>query len=211
MDQGDITVWGTGTARTLRVHWLLHELGLEYQVKPIASRTGETQTPEYLELNPRGKIPALVDGDFKMVESAAIITYLVDTYGRDSGLVPDAYTTERAIYDQWCFFIMMELDAHTLYVMRRHGDLKDRYGDAPNAMTAAVEYFERQVSVVAGQLETSEYLLGNYFSCADILMTTCLIWAKAYQVPLVDNLIRYKDRMIERPAFLTANSMNRPK
>ncbi|MBI2088223.1 MAG: glutathione S-transferase N-terminal domain-containing protein, partial [Deltaproteobacteria bacterium] len=57
-----LILWGAGTARTLRAHWILHELGLTYERRPIGSRTGETQTAEFTRINPRQKIPLLQDG-----------------------------------------------------------------------------------------------------------------------------------------------------
>ena len=85
-------LWGAGTPRALRPCWMLHELGLEYEHRPIGSRTGETQTPEFRKLNPRGKIPVLEDGDLVLAESAAIVTYLGEVYGGAAGLVPPART-----------------------------------------------------------------------------------------------------------------------
>ena len=81
-------LWGAGTIRTFRAHWALHEVALEYESRPIGSRTGETQTEEFTRLNPRQKIPVLQDGDLTLAESAAIVTYLGETYGGDRGLVP---------------------------------------------------------------------------------------------------------------------------
>ena len=76
----DLTVWGVGTSRTMRVHWMLVELGLEYECHPIQSRTGETLTDEFKRLNPRHKIPVLRHGSFVLTESAAIIQYLSETF-----------------------------------------------------------------------------------------------------------------------------------
>jgi glutathione S-transferase len=143
-------LWGAGTPRTMRAHWILHELGLSYERRPFGPRTGETQTVEFTKLNPRQKIPVLQDGDFTLAESAAIVTYLVDTYGTSQDLVPQpAGTRERALYYQWCFYIMTELDAHTLYIIRKHSDLKEIFGEAPNALRAAREGFLKQVGVAA--------------------------------------------------------------
>ena len=108
----------------MRPHWALHELGLDYEKRMVASRSGELQEPEFRALNPREKIPVLQDGELTLVESAAIVNYLGDCYGAGSGLTPPAATRDRARYDQWCFFIMMELDAHTLYVIRKHAGLR---------------------------------------------------------------------------------------
>jgi glutathione S-transferase len=129
-----IEIWGGATARTIRAHWMAQELGLDYTPRLIGSRTGETQTDSFRALNAKEKIPVLVDGDFVLSESAAIVTYLGDTYGPDTGLVPKPYTRERALYNQWSSFVQMELDAHTLYVMRKHRDLADLYGEAPAAV-----------------------------------------------------------------------------
>ena len=100
----------------MRAHWMAHELGLDYEPRLIGSRTGETQTDAFRALNPKGKIPVLEDDDLVLTESVAIVTYLGDTYGRGSGLIPAANTVERAKYNEWCAFIQMELDAHTLYI-----------------------------------------------------------------------------------------------
>ena len=92
-----LQLWGGATSRTFRPHWMLHELGIDYEPKLIGSRTGETQQPAFLELNPKEKIPVLVDGDFVLTESVAIVTYLGDHYGSDRQprLVPAANTQAR--------------------------------------------------------------------------------------------------------------------
>ena len=88
-----LTIWGGATGRTIRAHWMAHELALDYEPKLIGSRTGATQSEEFVALNVKEKIPVLVDGDFVLTESAAIVTYLGDTYGKDSGLVPEPILT----------------------------------------------------------------------------------------------------------------------
>ena len=119
----------------------MHELGLEYEKKLIGSRTGETQTDAFLKLNPQGKIPVLEDADFVLTESAAINTYLGETYGNGSGLVPPAGSKERATYDQWCFFVMMELDAQSTYIIHKHTNLAYIYGEAATAVEVAKQTF----------------------------------------------------------------------
>ena len=80
----DLTVWGVGTSRTIRAHWMLAELGLDYVCHPIGSRTGETLTDEFKQLNPRHKIPVLKHGPLVLTESAAIIQYLSETFAEYS-------------------------------------------------------------------------------------------------------------------------------
>ena len=202
-----ITVWGSGTSRTMRPHWALAELGVGYEKKPIGPRTGETQTADFRALNAKEKIPVLVDGDLILTESAAIVTYLGDKFG---GLTPTPGSTERARYYEWLSFILMELDAHTLYVMRKHGDLAYLYGDAPAAMDAARAGFEKQIRWALARFEAAEYLVGEEFTGVDILMTTCLDWAVAYGFELAAPAAAYRDRQRQRPAFKAATKANLP-
>jgi glutathione S-transferase len=204
-----LVLYGGGTTRTMRAHWALHELNLDYEAKLVASRSGETESAEFARLNPKRKIPVLADGDFTLTESAAIVTYLGERYGRGSGLVPDAATRERARYDEACFFVMMELDAHTLYVVRRHRDLAALYGEAPAAVTEAFAGFDRQVGTVEAALRDGRpHLLGDTFTGADILLGTCLQWATFYGRPLADGLSAYLGRVLARPACSRAAAIN---
>lgn len=195
-------LWGARTARTLRAHWMLHELGLEYETRPIGSRTGETQTVEFSNLNPRQKIPLLQDGEITLAESAAIVTYLAETYGLAAGLIPPPRSPERAAYFEWCFFTMMELDAHTLYVIRKHTQLAGTYGEAANAVAAAREGFEKQVCVADHALQAKgPFILGSAFTGADILLASCLSWAERLELPLTPRLHDYLQHATARPAY----------
>lgn len=203
-------LWGVGTARTLRPHWILYELGLEYETRRIGSRTGETQTADFTHLNPRQKIPVLQDGELTLSESAAIVTYLAESYGQPAGLIPPAGSPERARYHEWCCFTMMELDAHTLYVIRKHVGLPELYGDAPNAVRTAREGFIKQAGVADRVLSArGPFILGDTFTGADILLTTCLDWADRYELPLTPTLRDYLQRTTSREAYRTASAANR--
>ena len=202
-----ITVWGAGTSRTLRVHWALAELGVPYERCPIGPRTGETQSAAFRALSVKEKVPLVVEDDLVLTESAAIVTWLGDRFG---GLTPAPGTVERARYYEWLSFILMELDAHTLYVMRKHGDLKHLYGEAPAAMEAAKAGFEKQIRWALPRIESNPFLVGETFTGVDILMTTCLDWAVAYGFDLAAPLDAYRLRHHERPAFAAAVDRNRP-
>ena len=203
-----LQIWGGATGRTIRAHWMCHELGLDYEPILIGSRTGETQTESFRALNPKEKIPVLVDGDFVLTESAAIVTYLGDTYGRDSGLVPAPYTRARALYNQWSSFVQMELDAHTLYVIRKHRDLANLYGEAPAAIEAAIAGFNKQVVAADQALAETSFLLGASFTAADLLLTTVLTWAENYGIELSSRLSEYANIQVARPAFKSAANLN---
>ena len=202
-------LWGVGTSRTMRALWMLAELDLPYEHRRITSRSGETLTPEYTRLNPSQKIPALQEGDFVLTESAAIVNYLATKYGAERGLSPPAAPRERARYDQWCFFAMMELDANTLYVIRKHEDLHALYGEAPHALQAAREGFARQARAAELLLAArGPYVLGESFSGADILLTTCLIGAIRRKIELPAALHAYLQRTTARAAYQRALQNN---
>lgn len=203
-----LTIWGGASSRSMRAHWMAHELGLDYEAKLIGSRTGETQTEAFRRLNPKEKIPVLVEDDFVLTESAAIVTYLGDTFGKDTGLVPSAYTRERALYNQWNSFIQMELDAHTLYILRKHQSLASIYGEAPAAVATALAGFDKQVAVAEHALRNSDFLVGEQFTGADVMLTTTLKWAVAYEVELAPRLLEYTALHAARTAYKQAGRLN---
>ena len=202
-------LWGAGTSRTIRPHWALAELGLAYQCRAIGPRTGETQTPEFTAINPRQKIPVLQDGPVTISESAAIVTYLSDRYGTPANaLFPDD-PVGRAQGLEWCFFIVAELDATTLYVMRRHLGLPAIYGEAPVAVTAAEGYFLRQMGQVERTLADGRpWLAGDRFTAADILLSSCVTWGVGYKLPIAEHVIAYNARACARPAYAAALARN---
>lgn len=160
---------------------MLEELGVSYKIVPANPMAGDGMRPDFLKLNPHGKVPCLQDGDFFLTESAAINTYLGDKFGR---LVPASGTQARGSYDQWCFFIMSELDAQGLWIRRKHVDLHKLFGEAPVAVAAAKLNFQTHLDIAAEKLKKQQsdgkgpFLLGAEFTAADILMVHVLRWAK---------------------------------
>lgn len=111
-----------GTSRTIRAHWALRELGLAYRCEPILPRTPAMERDDFRAVSDRGKVPILDDSGLVIGESAAIVLYLADRY-RDGALrldVPPDDHDARARYYDLCFFVLTELDATSLYVLRRH-------------------------------------------------------------------------------------------
>ena len=205
-----LILWGVGTSRTIRPHWAMHELALDYESRPIGARTGETKTAEYTALNPRQKIPLLQDDDFTIGESAAIVAYLSRTYSTSERTLIPAEPRQYAAWLEWCFFIVAELDATTLYVIRRHGtNLGHLYADAPEVVATAGEYFRQQLRHVETALaDGRSYLMGDEFTTADILLGTCLTWAITYKVGICDNAVPYLERLTSREAYKASNELN---
>ena len=204
----DVILWGVGTSRTMRAHWMLLELEVDYRFHAIGSRTGETQSGEFLRLNPRHKIPVLQHGSLVLTESAAIIEYLSETFPNPQIYRPSNPASVAALHE-WCYFIMSELDAASLYMVRRHLGLKHIYGEAPVAVQAAKAYFSHNLEAMAPRIGiASPYLFGTNLSTADILLMTCLEWALAEKVTLPESVMKYRERVADRSAYRAALARN---
>lgn len=205
-----LRIWGVGTSRTMRPHWALAELGLEYETREILPRTPAMQAPDFLRVSRRNKVPILECGDLIMGESGAILFHLADRYRERLELAPLAGSDERAVFDDVCLFALMELDA-PLYVIRRHAGLPEVYGDAPVAVKAAREYFLRQAEQMEQRFSDGRrYLLGDAFSAADILFSTCIAWASFIGIGVSDRLGGYQAHVTDRPAYAAAVRRNFP-
>jgi glutathione S-transferase len=195
----------------MRVHWMLAELGLAYACHPIQSRTGETLTDEFRRLNPRHKIPVLRHGSLVLTESAAILHYLSETFANSQEIYVPSEAAGRARLHEWCYFIMSELDAGSLYVVRRHDGLKQIYGEAPTAVTSAKSYFLHNVDAMAARIGSAgSYLCGAKLSAVDILLVTCLDWAASCDISLPETVSSYRQRVALRPAYQAALKKNFP-
>ncbi len=210
MTKSGVTLWGIGTPRTHRPQWLARELGIDYDLARIGPRTGETKTPEYLAINPRHKVPAMTHGEVILTESVTIMSYLSEVFPVPDHFFVPATTIERAKVQEWCFFLMSEIDANSIYTIRRHKYLKDVYGDAPLAVAAAGEYFVHQIETMEERFRAAgDFLMGEKISIADILFVTCLDSAINYKLPVPDYLMAYYDQLAARPAYVETKAENR--
>ena len=205
--ENKIKLWGAGTTRTLRPIWMAEELGIDYELIPIGPRTGETQSKEFTDLNPKQKIPFLENGEIKLSESLAICRYLEYTFPSDKIFIPKN-NIDKAKEDEWCSYIYGEIDETALYVMRRHYDLKNIYGSSPEVVQSCREYFLRQINVIETVLANQDNLINAKLSLADILLVTCLDWAIAYDFKLPENISVYHEKIKLREAYIKAVEIN---
>ncbi|MDJ0635815.1 MAG: glutathione S-transferase family protein [Xenococcaceae cyanobacterium MO_188.B29] len=206
-------LYGIKSFRSLRVHWTLHELNIPYVIEPIESRTGQTSTSDYTKIHLGQKIPYLQDGKLGISESAAICIYLAEKYGNGK-LIPITDINKRARFFQICFYAMTELDAHTLYIIAKHGgSLVKYYKRSDAAVEVAVSEFNKQILVAERWLKNpNDYIMGEVFTVADILFCTCLMSAYrlAHQFPLEipEKFIAYTENLENRKAFQLASIAN---
>jgi glutathione S-transferase len=166
--------------RSARCRWLLQELKLPFEAIKVQLFQGEHKTPEFLKINPYGRVPVLVDGDLVLSESIAICIYLADKYA-DKGLIPTPGTPERAKHDQWLLFCATELE-QPLWQIRRHTMLYPIQKRLPAEVDIAKENFQKAASVLEDALRGKTYLSDDLFSVADIVVTYTLIWASSYNL-----------------------------
>jgi glutathione S-transferase len=183
--------------RSARCRWLLQELKVPFEGIKVQLFKGEHKTPEFLKINPFGRVPVLVDGDLVLSESIAICMYLADKYTH-KGLIPTPGTPERAKHDQWLLFCATELE-QPLWQIRRHTQLYPVEKRLPAEVDIAKDNFKKAASVLEDVLREKTYLNENKFSVADIVVTYTLIWADAYHLlstfPILENYMnKHKKR-----------------
>ncbi|HEY1891067.1 MAG TPA: glutathione S-transferase family protein [Steroidobacteraceae bacterium] len=165
-----ITVYGEG--RGFRVVWLLEEMGIPYRLRPVDLLAGVEKDTEFLAINPAGFIPAIQDGDVTMVESIAIMEYLMARYG-PTKLAPEPRDPTFPAYQQFLHLGEAGLAASIYFVAgaRNFGPDPDRLDWTA---TQAQEVFDSRLGLVTRQLARSPYLAGEAFTAADISVTYAL-------------------------------------
>src|ERR1700728_3976837 len=169
-----IVVFGEG--RGFRVVWLLEEMGLAYRLRPVDLLAGVEKDPEFLAINPGGFIPAIVDGDVTMVESVAIMEYLMARYG-PTPLAPAPHDPAFPTYQQFLHLGEAGLAVPINYVSSARNFAPE--ADRQNwSARDALETFESRLRLVTRQLARSPYLAGERFTAADISVTYALLLAQ---------------------------------
>jgi glutathione S-transferase len=169
-----ITVFGEG--RGFRVVWLLEEMGLAYRLRPVDLLAGVEKDPEFLAINPGGFIPAIQDGDVTMVESIAIMEYLLAHYG-PTPLAPAPHDPAFPTYQQFLHLGEAGLAVPINYVSSARNFAPE--ADRQNwSARDAMETFESRLRLVTRQLERSAYLAGQSFTAADISVNYALMLAR---------------------------------
>jgi glutathione S-transferase len=196
-----ITVFGEG--RGLRVVWLLEEMGLPYRLRPVDLLAGAENDPEFMALNPGGFIPAMQDGDVIMVESIAIMEYLMGRYG-PTHLAPEPRDAAFPLYQQFLHLGEAGLATAAYYVF---GARHIAPPDQRNNWTAgqALRGFESRMRLVRRQLAGAPYMAGENFTAADISVTYALLLSKrAGGIPLDEVVQAYLARITARDAYKRA-------
>jgi glutathione S-transferase len=176
-----LKLYGGAPSRASIVRWYLEEVGVPYEFVKLDLQAGEHRQPAYLAINPIGKVPAIVDGDFLLWESGAILLYLADKYGKVT-----SSPEKRAELAQWVLFANATLGPGIFAEANREREM-------PLLMTALNEIFERQ-----------PFLLGNEFTVADVAVGSILSYIPVLlklDLSSYPGVLNYMKQVSERPAF----------
>ena len=198
-------IYGAPNSRSTRVLWCAEELGLEYNFKKVDFSAAENKSDAFLAINPAGKTPAIVDGDFVLSESAAILEYLANQYG-EGQIIPSSKSQaqERSLCAKWCYFSVFELE-QPLWTMAKHSFIYPEDMRQDGILPVCQSEFQNAIFVLSQELGDKEYILGDTFSVADILISHTLAWALSFQQDIShSNLVDYVQRCTSRPALKRA-------
>jgi glutathione S-transferase len=194
-----ITLYGIAPSRTYRCLWLLEEMGLEYERERVRWDDAGEARAAYLELNPNGRVPCLVDGDLVLFESLAINLYLVRRYG---GAFAPASIEEEGLILQWSFWATNEFDPllTVLTTERAYGKPEEEWDK--EALAAADAALVQPSRVLEEKLAGRDYLLGGDFSLADLNVAAVLYPGplNGYEIAQYPNVSAWFERCTGREA-----------
>ena len=195
----NLTLYHIAPSRSSVVLWMLEEIGEPYDIHLLSMNKGTNREPEYLAINPMGKVPALKHGNTVITECAAICTYLADAFPKAGLNVPIDHP-QRGPYLKWLFFAPGVLE---MAVMDR------AFPRAAEARRAALGYgdFDTTMDVLAKAVTPGPFLLGDKFTAADVVIGSNLRWGTMFKmIPERKEFSDYVARFVDRPAAKRAEA-----
>ena len=188
-----VTFYYNPMSRGRIVHWLLEELGADYEIKHLDWAKADHKSPEYLKINPMGKIPAIVHKGVVVTETPAICLYLADAFPA-AGLAPQFNDPLRGTYYRWFMFAVGCVEPALLDKENPHKNPLDPRGCSYGTLQDTMNTFEK--------LLENGYVVGNKFSAADVYISALIGWKLMSKVleprPVFE---RYLKICTDRPAY----------
>ena len=198
----NLTLYHASPSRSSAVLWMLEELGQPYELKLLSLKQGDNLKPDYLAINPMGKVPALKHGDTMITEAAAICTYLADEFPNAKLNIPIG-TPRRGVYLKWLFFGPSCIEPS---VIDRAAPRKEEarrgilgYGD-----------FDTVMNVVAKAVEKVPWLMDEQFTAADVIVGANIRFGMMFKmIPERKEFTDYAARIAARPAAQRAQAKDK--
>jgi glutathione S-transferase len=196
-----LRIYGVARTRAFRAIWMAKELGLDYEHVPIETGPAGARKPEYLAVNPNGRLPAIEDDDFVLWESQAITLYLAKKHS-PGRLYPATLKGEAKAW-QWSLWAANEVERavniYSLHAVRLPPEDRD-----PKTLAQAVAILSPPFRVLDGALAGSPYLLGNDFTVADLNVAAVTSRAIGMDLATMPRLADWLRRCHDRPAARAA-------
>ena len=198
----DLTLYHASPSRSSVALWMLEEVGQPYDIKLLRLSAGDNMKPDYLAINPMGKVPALKHRDTVITELAAICTYLADEFPEMKLNVPVG-TPKRGVYLKWLFFGPGCLEPAVIDRVAPRKEAARRamlgYGD-----------FDTTMNVLAKAIEKGPWLMGDQFTAADVLIGSNIRWSTIFKmIPERKEFTDYIVRIAARPAAQRAEAKDK--
>ncbi len=197
-----LTLFHASPSRSSIVLWMLEELGQPYNIKLLSLSAGDNLKPDYLAINPMGKVPALKHGDSIITEVAAICTYLADEFPQEKLNIPIG-SPRRGIYLKWLFFGPGCLEPA---VVDRAAPRKE---EARRGMLGYGDY-DTCMNVLAKAVEKGPWLMGDQFTAADVVIGAQIRFGMMFKlIPPRKEFTDYAARLAARPAAQRAEAKDK--
>ena len=197
----EIVFYHNPQSRSQMVHWMLEEVGAPYRAHLMKWETQDAKTPEFLAINPMGKIPVIQHRGATVTETAAIIAYLADAFPQ-AGLAPEPGSPERGSYYRWLFFAAGCVEPALLDAMSPRG--------APaNSRAAGYGSYDAVVDTLRQVLGARAWVAGERFSAADLYVAAELGFMSLFGAPRIKGdavFEAYLARCTDREGYRRANA-----
>ncbi len=196
-----LTFYTNPMSRGAIVRWMLEEVGQPYEAVILDYGT-TMKAPDYLAINPMGKVPAIKHGDVVVTEVAAICAYLADAFP-DAGLAPAPGSKERGAYYRWLFYGAGPVEAA---VMDKALGVQV---PADKEMMVGYGNFDTVVDVLDKHVAAHDYIAGDRFTAADVYVGSHISWGTQFKtLPQRDSFDAYLKRILARPAAQRAKEID---
>jgi glutathione S-transferase len=201
-----LKIYGVPKSRTYRPLWMVHELGLDYELIPVNFATGETKSPAFLAVNPNGHIPAIDDDGVKLFESMAINLYLAKKHG---GPLAPKDVVEDGQMTMWSFWAMTEVEGLAMTILMHAAFLPTEKRD-PAKIESSVAKLAAPLKVLDDALAASGgHLVGGRFTAADLNVASVVSYLRAAPQSLAPfpHVQTWLTASITRPAAKAVNQI----
>jgi glutathione S-transferase len=197
-----LRIYGVARTRAFRVLWIANELRLDYEHVPLEIGPAGARKPEYLAINPNGRLPAIDDGGFILWESLAITLYLAKKHGR---LYPMTLEGEAKAW-QWSLWSVQEVD-RGVNIWSLHAARLPPADRDPQQLAEALKVLEPPFKVLDGALAGRSYLLGEDFTVADLNVAAVISRAFDMDLSATPRVGEWLKRCLERPAAVATRAL----